>query len=143
MSLRRRLSGDPFATAVAGSAIALGTVGMVIGERVSQGMTNSLAGQANAVAHVWGLMLAAGGVLVLCGHDARRSTLELPGLYLVTGGYAFYCTTVLTGLGTHGLAAGLMSGALAGGCLLKAREISVRARAVQAVPPVPVGGEVP
>jgi hypothetical protein len=113
---------------VAIAAIVLGGLGAVIGDGASQGMTNSLAGHANAIAHVWGATFAAGGVLKLYGLYSRRVTLELPGLYIVSGGYGFYALTVIPGLGVHGLAAGIISGALALGSLLKARAIMRRAR---------------
>ncbi|MEU5882165.1 hypothetical protein [Spirillospora sp. NPDC047279] len=115
---------------IAGAAIILGGLGLVIGEEVSQGMTNSLAGHANVIAHLWGAMFTIGGLLNLYGLYARRLLIEVPGLYLITGGYAFYCLTVITGLKTHGLAAGTISGALTIGCVLKAQAIMGRARAV-------------
>ncbi|MFD9944545.1 hypothetical protein ACFWYW_48485 [Nonomuraea sp. NPDC059023] len=49
--------------------------------------------------------------------------LETPGLWLMCGGYAFYSITVVVGLGMHGLAAGIISGALAVGCMVKVRRI--------------------
>ncbi|WP_067483028.1 hypothetical protein [Actinomadura hibisca] len=138
---RAQLSGNPFATMVALTAVVLGALGMIIGDGVSRGMTDSLAGHANAIAHLWGLIFATGGALTLYGLYARRVTLELPGLYLVAGGYAFYCLTVLTGLKQHGLAAGVISGGLAAGGLLKAHAITVRARQVGAATPEAAGGE--
>ncbi|MQY08310.1 hypothetical protein [Actinomadura macrotermitis] len=137
MGWRTRLSGNPFGTMVAVTAILLGGLGMVVGDRVSQGMTNSLAGHANVIAHLWGAMFAAGGAMKLYGLYAQRFLLELPGLYLVTGGYAFYCLTVLTGLRTHGLAAGVMSGALTVGCVIKGRAITARARRMRREEPGP------
>lgn len=130
MGWRTQLSGNPFGTMVAVTAIVLGGLGVVLGDEVSQGMTNSLAGHANVIAHLWGTMFAAGGMLKLYGLYTRRFTLELPGLYLVAGGYAFYCLTVITGLRMHGLAAGTIAGGLAIGCLLKAHAITDRARRV-------------
>ncbi|MFG2003173.1 hypothetical protein ACGFNU_28835 [Spirillospora sp. NPDC048911] len=115
---------------IAVAAIVLGGLGMLIGDGVSQGMTNSLAGHANVIAHLWGAMFAVGGLLKLYGLYARRLVIELPGLYLITGGYAFYCLTVITGLRTHGLAAGVISGALTIGCVLKAHATMNRARDV-------------
>ncbi|WP_067814387.1 hypothetical protein [Actinomadura kijaniata] len=131
MGWRIQLSGNPFGTMVAVTAVVLGVLGLVMGDGVSRGMTNSLAGHANLIAHLWGAMFAAGGALTLYGLYTRRVTLELPGLYLVTGGYAFYCLTVLVGLGSHGLAAGVISGGLTVGSLLKAHAISERARRVR------------
>lgn len=136
MGWRTQLSGSPFETMVAAAAVVLGALGLAMGDGVSRGMTNSLAGHANLLAHLWGAMFAVGGALTLYGLFARRVTLELPGLYLVTGGYAFYCLTVLVGLGTHGLAAGVISGGLTLGCLLKAHTITERARLVRALPTV-------
>lgn len=130
MGWRALLAWNPFGTMIAGAAIILGGLGLVIGEEVSQGMTNSLAGHANVIAHLWGAMFTIGGLLNLYGLYARRLLIEVPGLYLITGGYAFYCLTVITGLKTHGLAAGTISGALTIGCVLKAQAIMGRARAV-------------
>jgi hypothetical protein len=130
MGWRARLTGNPFGTMVALAAIILGGLGAVIGDGVSQGMTNSLAGQANTVAHLWGLMFSAGGVVKLYGLYSRRLIFELPGLYLVAGGYSFYALTVIPGLGMHGLAAGIISGALAIGSLLKAHAIMSHARQI-------------
>ncbi|MBW8484882.1 hypothetical protein [Actinomadura parmotrematis] len=136
MGWRAQLSTNPFASMVAATAILLGGLGMVIGDRASRGMSISLAGHANVIAHLWGAMFAVGGVLTLFGIYRPRLTVELPGLYLLAGGYGFYCLTVLTGLRTHGLAAGLISGALTLGSLLKARAITARARHVRPEPPV-------
>lgn len=130
MGWRGLLSRNPFGTMIAVAAIILGALGMIIGDGVSQGMTNSLAGHANVIAHLWGAMFAVGGLVNLYGLYARRLVIEVPGLYLITGGYAFYCLTVITGLRTHGLAAGTISGALTIGCLLKAHAIMNRARDV-------------
>jgi hypothetical protein len=130
MGWRNALASNPFGTMVAIAAIVLGGLGAVIGDGASQGMTNSLAGHANAIAHIWGAVFAAGGLLKLCGLYSRRVTLELPGLYIVGGGYGFYALTVVPGLGVHGLAAGIISGALAVGSLFKARAIVRRARQV-------------
>lgn len=132
MAWRGRLAANPFGTMVAVAAILLGGVGAVIGDGVSQGMTNSLAGHANVIAHMWGLAFGTGGVLKLYGIYSRRVTLELPGLYVVGGGYGFYALTVIPGLGVHGLAAGIISGALAVGSLMKARVITQSARRVMA-----------
>ncbi|MEV4179952.1 hypothetical protein AB0J28_00715 [Streptosporangium canum] len=113
----------------AGAAVVLGGLGVVLGDDVSQGMTNSLYSTAGVMAHLWGIMFAAGGLLKLYGLYWHRSTVEIPGLWMMTGGYAFYCITVLAGLGVHGLAAGIISAALTIGCLLKVRLIMRRARA--------------
>ena len=130
MGWRQRLASNPFGTMVAIAAIVLGGLAAVIGDGASQGMTNSLAGHANAIAHIWGVTFAVGGVLKLFGLYSRRVTLELPGLYIVSGGYGFYALTVVPGLGVHGLAAGIISGAMALGSLLKANAIMRRARRV-------------
>ncbi|MCO6009754.1 hypothetical protein NE236_32765 [Actinoallomurus purpureus] len=120
---------------VAVAAIVLGGLGAVIGDDTSQGMSKSLAGHSNAIAHIWGVTFAVGGVLKLYGLFTRRVTLELPGLYIVSGGYGFYALTVVPGLGVHGLAAGIVSGSLAVGSLLKAKAIMRRARQVAAESP--------
>lgn len=130
MAWRDRLASNPFETMAAVAAILLGGLGAVVGDGASQGMTNSLAGHANAIAHIWGAAFGAGGMLELYGLYARRVTLELPGLYVVSGGYAFYALTVIPGLGMHGLAAGIISGAMAAGSLLKAQTIMRHARRV-------------
>ncbi|MFI9558885.1 hypothetical protein [Nonomuraea endophytica] len=120
---RDRLRLNPFGTAAAGAAVVLGVLGLIVGQDVSQGMTNSLRGAAGPIAHLWGLELAAGGLLKLFGLYWHHSELETPGLWLMCGGYAFYSITVVTGLGVHGLAAGIISGALAVGCMVKVRVI--------------------
>jgi hypothetical protein len=121
---------NPFGTMAAFAAIALGALGVFLGDGVSQGMTLSLHSTANVIAHLWGAALAAGGVLKLAGLYLHRSTIEIPGLWAMTGGYAFYCGTVVLGLGVHGLAAGIISGAMTIGCLIKTRIIMTRARQV-------------
>lgn len=127
---RDRLAVNPFGTAAGIAAIILGVLGAVIGDRVSQGMTNSLASASNGTAHVWGALLAAGGVFKLSGLYSGRSSVEISGLWLMAGGYLFYAITVLAGLGSHGLAAGIISSALATGCAVKVRVIMRRARDV-------------
>jgi hypothetical protein len=131
MTLNRkdRLRLNPFGSAAAAAAVALGLLGLVVGEEVSQGMTNSLRGVAGPVAHLWGAELAAGGLLKLVGLYWQHSELETPGLWMLAGGYAFYSITVMVGLGVHGLAAGIISGALAVGCLVKVRVIMRSAQA--------------
>lgn len=120
-----------FGTMAASAAIVLGSLGVVLGDGVSQGMTLSLHhATANIVAHLWGAAFATGGALKLIGLYAHRSTIEIPGLWAMTGGYAFYSITVTVGLGMHGLAAGIISGALTVGCLFKTRIIMSRARQV-------------
>lgn len=130
MAWRSRLASNPFGTMVAVAAILLGGLGAIVGDGASQGMTNSLAGHANVIAHIWGAAFSAGGALKLFGLYARRVTLELPGLYIVSGGYAFYALTVIPGLGMHGLATGIISGAMAVGSLVKAQVIMRHARRV-------------
>jgi hypothetical protein len=127
---RLQLDLNPFGTMAAAAAIVLGTLGIFLGDGVSQGMTLSLHATANLTAHLWGTAFAAGGVLKLIGLYARRSTIEIPGLWAMTGGYAFYSITVTAGLGMHGLAAGIISGAMTIGCLIKTRIIMTRARQV-------------
>jgi hypothetical protein len=127
---RKRLRLNPFGTLAACAAVLLGILGLVMGEGVSEGMTNSLRGAAAPVAHLWGAMSAAGGAMKLYGLYWHRTTVEVPGLWLMSGAYAFYCVTVLVGLGRHGLAAGVIAGALAIGCVLKVRVIMGTARAV-------------
>jgi hypothetical protein len=129
MSRRDRLRFNPFGTAAGSAAVVLGVLGLIIGDAVSQGMTNSLRGAAGPVAHLWGLELAAGGLLKLFGLYWHHSELEIPGLWLMGGGFAFYSITVMVGLGAHGLAAGIIAGALAIGCLVKVRVIMQDARA--------------
>jgi hypothetical protein len=128
MGWQRQLLGNPFGTMAAVSAAILGALGLILGDGVSQGMTNSLAGHANVIAHLWGAMFATGGALKLFGLYRLRFSIELPGLYLMAGGYAFYSLTVLTGLRGHGLAAGVISAALTLGCLVKAHAITSEAR---------------
>lgn len=127
-SWRDLLERNPFGTMAAAAAVVLGLLGAVLGDGVSQGMTNSLAGAANVTAHLWGLMFAAGGAAKLVGLYTRRSTFEVPGLWAMIGGYAFYAITVMTGLAAHGLAAGIIAAAMTIGCLLKVRIIMRRAR---------------
>jgi hypothetical protein len=127
---RLQLDLNPFGTMAAGAAVVLGILGLILGDGVSQGMTTTLHSTANLTAHLWGAAFAAGGILKLVGLYARRSTIEIPGLWAMTGGYAFYAITVIAGLGMHGLAAGIISGAMTIGCLIKTRIIMLRARQV-------------
>lgn len=127
---RLRLEHNPFGTMAGLAAIVLGGLGAVIGDGVSAGMTSSMHSVASPVAHLWGAMFSAGGVLKLYGLYFHRSTVEIPGLWMMTGGYAFYSLTVTAGLGMHGVAAGIISGAMTIGCFLKARLIMRSARAV-------------
>ena len=127
---RIQLELNPFGTMAAFAAVVLGALGMILGDGVSQGMTLSLHSAAGATAHLWGGTFAVGGVLKLVGLYSRRSTIEIPGLWTMTGGYAFYSLTVVTGLGMHGLAAGIISGAMTIGCLIKTHIIMTRARQV-------------
>ncbi|MFI6819278.1 hypothetical protein ACIBG7_43305 [Nonomuraea sp. NPDC050328] len=128
---RDRLRRNPFGTSAGAGAVVLGVLGLIVGEAVSQGMTNSLRGAAGPVAHLWGLELAAGGLLKIFGLYWHHSELEIPGLWLMCGGYAFYSITVVVGLGAHGLAAGIIAGALTIGCLVKVRQLQRLARATQ------------
>jgi hypothetical protein len=127
---RLTLELNVFGSVAACAAVVLGSLGVVLGDGVSQGMTQSLHASADATAHLWGAAFAVGGVLKLIGLYSHRSTIEIPGLWAMTGGYAFYSGTVTLGLGMHGLAAGIISGALTIGCLLKTRIIMRRARQV-------------
>lgn len=127
---RLQLDLNPFGTMAAAAAIVLGVLGMILGDRVSQGMTLSLHSTANITAHLWGAAFAVGGALKLAGLYFYRSTIEIPGLWAMTGGYAFYAITVTAGLGMHGLAAGIISGAMTIGCLIKTQIIMARARQV-------------
>lgn len=131
VSRRESLELNPFGTVAAGAAVVLGTIGAVLGDDVSQGMTNSLHDTAGPVAHLWGIMFAAGGLLKIYGLYWHRATMEIPGLWMMTGGYAFYAITVVTGLGMHGLAAGVIAAALTIGCLIKVRIIMRHARALR------------
>ncbi|MEW9530749.1 hypothetical protein [Microbispora sp. NPDC049125] len=126
-----RLEANPFGTMAAVAAVALGLLGAAIGDDVSQGMLNSLRDSADIVAHLWGGALALGGALKLYGLYAKRTELEIPGLWVMIGGFTFYSITVVTGLGVHGLAAGIVAAALAGGCALKTRKIMRTARLVR------------
>ncbi|GIH95450.1 hypothetical protein ACFFMN_23070 [Planobispora siamensis] len=125
---RDRLYANPFGTMAAVAAIVLGILGAVLGDDVSRGMANSLANSADVVAHLWGVAFAVGGALKLIGLYRHRTTMEIPGLWVMFGGYSFYSLTVTTGLQVHGLAAGTISAALAVGCLLKVRLIMRQAR---------------
>lgn len=127
---RLHLELNPFGSMAATAAILLGILGAILGDGVSQGMTLSLHSSANITAHLWGIAFAVGGTLKLIGLYSARSTIEIPGLWAMTGGYAFYALTVVTGLGMHGLAAGIISGAMTVGCLIKTRIIMTRARQV-------------
>lgn len=127
---RLQLDLNPFGTMAAAAAVVLGTLGMILGDGVSQGMTLSLHATANLTAHLWGAMFAFGGAMKLIGLYTHRSTVEIPGLWAMTGGYAFYSITVTAGLGMHGLAAGIISAAMTIGCLVKTQIIMARARQV-------------
>jgi len=127
---RYRLDLNPIGTMTAVAAVILGVLGVVVGDGVSQGMTLSLHSAAGATAHLWGVAFAAGGLLNLAGIYTGRTTMEIPGLWAMTGGYAFYSITVVAGLALHGLAAGIISAAMAAGCLLKTHVIMTRARQV-------------
>lgn len=129
-SRRENLRRNPFGTVAAGAAVVLGTLGLIMGDEVSAGMTNSLYSTAGVMAHLWGGMFATGGVLKLYGLYWNRSTMEIPGLWMMCGGYGFYAITVIVGLGVHGLAAGVISAAMTIGCLLKVRIIMWHARQV-------------
>jgi hypothetical protein len=133
-----RLRANPFGTMAALAAIVLGMLGALFGDMVSQGMTVSLRESAPMVAHLWGLMFTCGGTIKLVGLYGRRAAWEIPGLWMMFGGYCFYSITVVAGLGRHGLAAGIISGALAVGCMLKARTIM---RAAGVVAQANTGGE--
>jgi hypothetical protein len=124
----RLLERNPFGTLTAAAAVVCGILGLVLGDGASQGMTNSLAGYANITAHLWGATLAAGGAAKLIGLYAGRSTIEVPGLWVMSGGWAFYSITVLVGLAAHGLVAGVISAAATIGCVLKVGIIMRRAR---------------
>ncbi|MFB4285716.1 hypothetical protein ACBJ59_61390 [Nonomuraea sp. MTCD27] len=130
-SRRESLKLNPFGTVAAGAAIVLGSLGAALGDDVSQGMTNSLHATAGPVAHLWGVMFAAGGILKIYGLYWHRTTMEIPGLWMMCGGYAFYSITVVVGLGMHGLAAGVIAAALAIGCLIKVSIIMRAARHLQ------------
>ncbi len=126
-SWRQRLDQNPFGTLTALAAVILGVLGMILGDGVSQGMTLSLHSAAAVSAHLWGVMFAAGGALKLVGLYWGRTLADVSGLWLMAGGYGFYSITVTGGLGIHGLAAGIISAALAVGCVLKVHTIQVRA----------------
>jgi hypothetical protein len=130
ISQRERLQLNPFGTCAAAGAVALGLLGLFLGDDISLGMTNSLRGAAAPIAHLWGAMATIGGLMKLVGLYGGRTTIEVPGLWLMTGAYGFYCATVLIGLGRSGLVAGILAGAMTIGCLLKVRMIMARARAV-------------
>jgi hypothetical protein len=123
---------NPFGTMAALAAIVLGVLGTVIGDGVSQGMSNSLRDSATLVGHLWGMMFATGGLLHLIGLGQGRSTMEIPGLWLMSGGYAFYAITVVAGLGHGGIAAGTISTAMAVGSLVKTKVIMRQAHEVAA-----------
>lgn len=121
------LEQNPFGTTAAITAVFLGSLGAILGDDVSQGMTLTLHSSANVTAHIWGGMLMIGGILKLIGLYGFRTTIEVPGLWMMIGGFAFYSITVTAGLGMHGLAAGLISAGLTVGCFLKTRIIMKRA----------------
>jgi hypothetical protein len=123
LTRRERLRHNPFGTVAAGAAVVLGGLGAALGDDVSQGMTLSLHATATVMAHLWGIMFATGGLLKLYGLYWGKSTMEIPGLWMMAGGYAFYAIVVLVGLGLGGLAAGILSGALSIGCLIKVQII--------------------
>ncbi|MDH2429307.1 hypothetical protein [Sphaerisporangium sp. TRM90804] len=128
ISRRERLRLNPFGTVAASAAVVLGGIAAVLGDDISQGMTNSLRASAEIMAHLWGASLAAGGLLKLYGLYAGRSTMEIPGLWMMAGGYGFYAITVVGGLGLGGLAAGILSTALAVGSVIKVQIIMRHAR---------------
>jgi len=119
---------NPFGTMTAIAAVILGGAGAIFGDLVSQGMTLTLHSTANITAHGWGVLLMLGGALKLIGLYLRKSTLEIPGLWCMAGGYGFYSITVTFGLGMHGMAAGVISAAATISCMLKAHIIVTRAR---------------
>jgi len=125
---REHIRHNAFGTMAGIAAVILGTLGTLLGDGVSQGMTISLRDAAGPVAHLWGATFAIGGAMKLIGLYLNRSTVEVPGLWVMAGGYAFYSITVVAGLRMHGLAAGVISAALAVGCMLKAKVIMQRAR---------------
>lgn len=141
MNWRDRLRANPFGSMAAVAACLLGLLGALFGDMVSQGMTNSLRQSAPPVAHLWGVLFTTGGLVKLYGLYWSRSGWEVIGLWAMTGGYLFYAITVTAGLGLHGLAAGIISGALAIGCILKARLIMATARAVARAADLGNGGQ--
>ena len=124
---RDRFRTNPFGTCAAIAAVILGLLGIIIGDRVSQGMTESLRASAWGVAHLWGAGFMAGGCAKLYGLYQGRTTVEIPGLWMMAGGYVFYAITVVVGLGQHGIAAGTLSTAMAVGCVAKTRLIMAAA----------------
>lgn len=131
LTWRDRLEYNPFGTVAALTGVILGSLGIAVGDGVSQGMTQSLHDTASLVAHLWGVIFASGGALKLYGLYGGRMAAEIPGLSLLVGGYGFYSITVVAGLGYHGLAAGIISGALCIGCWLKLRVILRRVRRIE------------
>jgi hypothetical protein len=125
-SWRLAFYANPFGTFSAMASVLLGGLGIFIGDTVSAGMTNSLKGTANVIAHIWGIGFASGGVMKLWGLYSGRTSVEVPGLWMMLGGYTFYSITVTIGLGAHGIAAGICSGAMAAGCLAKIKIIMRR-----------------
>jgi len=125
---RRLATTNPFGTFVAIGGVIIGILAAFIGDDISLGMSRSLHNSANYVAHTWGFFFALGGVLKISGLYRRKLVTEIPGLWMLAGGYGFYAVTVAIGLGFQGVVAAIVSGCIALGCVNKAVHILNRAK---------------
>ena len=128
----------PMATSMCISAIATGICALILGPGASRAFT-IIAGQAGGadavIARLMGLLLAAGGIMVIAGVVRYGSFIELLGLGSISAGSFIYAAAVLLGLGRNGLIAGLFALGLSLGAGLRVLLLAFIAKRLYTPPP--------
>lgn len=94
---------QPYGLTIAATAVPVGLLALVAGDRVSAALSHLGAG---VVSRFMGALLLTGGALVLASVFRRGATLEAAGLALLAAGAGIYGAGVILGLGWGGMVAG-------------------------------------
>ncbi len=94
----------PVTTIICAGMIPVGLTGLLLGQSASRAF--SIISGGLVVSHLYGALLATGGLLALGGLGRNHRIVEIAGLLLITLGATVYATGVFIGLGKGGLIAG-------------------------------------
>lgn len=106
------LNSRPMSVVIPAALIPIGAVTTVLGPEASRAFT-LLPPSAQFIAHMMGMLMLLGGVLVLLGIAQSETFTELIGLLFAGLGCAIYGLGVIIGLGVNGLVTGPMFLAIA------------------------------
>ena len=121
MRWQARLDDKPFSLFLSVAAVPVGVTAAIFGSEVSKAITNVLEGE--LIPHLWGAILALGGLTTLYGIARAKWIGEYTGLQLTAVALLFYSVCCYLGLGLGGIVSGSLALAYTLACWYRSHRI--------------------